>query len=202
MQRMCNIHDDRHVFLIMRSIFVLSFLIIGLVAFSQSDKVKFEKYLEKYTDGKQLSKDSWMITLEEDTVSLSEYSGKWVLIDYWSVTCRPCIKEFPALNQYTKEHGIEDLEVIAISVDEDMDRWLKLSPKRNLSFPSYYVTRSIENDLFGLNLSLVQDGAVYNLSTTLPRYALVGPDGVIVENEILHKPSDSQFAKYISSLMK
>ncbi|MEQ9468923.1 MAG: TlpA disulfide reductase family protein [Ekhidna sp.] len=183
----------------MRAFIIVSLLlVVGASAFSQAGKERFEKY----SDGKQLSSDSWMITLEGDTVFFSKYQGKWVLIDYWSVTCKPCIKELPALNQYAQENSIENLEIIGVSVDPTMERWVKLSPKRNLSFPSYFAGRSVDNDLFGLNLSLVQDGETFTLSTTLPRYTLVGPDGVIKENEIELKPSDPEFAKYISSMIK
>lgn len=179
-------------------VFVLS--VLG--AHAQGSKQELEGYLSKFQEGKSLDAASWMISFEGDTVPFADYRGKWVLIDYWSVGCRPCLKELPALSEFSENNDIPNLEVVAVSVEPDQSRWEKLSPKKVLRLPNLYAGKSIENDVFGLNLSLMQENETFNLITTLPRYSLIDPNGVIVKKELEVKPSSSEFAGYIRTLIE
>lgn len=53
---------------------------------------------------------------------LSEHRGKLLVINFWSITCPPCVEEMPTLE--TLAHIVEDwgdVEVVAISGDDDWD---------------------------------------------------------------------------------
>ncbi len=51
------------------------------------------------------------------THHLSDYKGKWLLINYWATWCPPCLEEIPDLvNLYDARHA-KDLMVIGVSVD-------------------------------------------------------------------------------------
>jgi len=53
-------------------------------------------------------------------VSLSDYRGKWVIVNYWATWCPPCKEEIPELIQFHDEHK-DDLAVV-LGVDlEDID---------------------------------------------------------------------------------
>ena len=59
-------------------------------------------------------------------VSLSDFRGKWVLLDFWYVDCPWCRKLTPHLiNIYRDWKETRDFEIISISVDKpkDYDRW-------------------------------------------------------------------------------
>lgn len=182
---------------------VLSLVVILFSGFTQAQTVdsKLQDFVEKYKNGTTVSSDSWMIDMDGDTVSIKDYSGKWLLIDYWSISCRPCLKDLPSLAEFAKNHDLGNLEVIALSVDPEKERWKKVSPKRVSSLPNYYAGRDIENDLFGLNLSLVEGEESSQLVTTLPMYSLIDPNGVIRKKKLEVKPSDPNFSSYISSLI-
>ena len=53
----------------------------------------------------------------ENTISLSNYRGKVVLLNLWWSQCPPCIQETPALIQL--HHDRPDIAILAVSIDED-----------------------------------------------------------------------------------
>lgn len=65
---------------------------------------------------------------EGEMVSLSDFLGKWVLLDFWYVDCPWCRKLSPHLiTIYNDWKETRDFEIISISVDKpkDYDRWLE-----------------------------------------------------------------------------
>ena len=54
-------------------------------------------------------------TFDGDPLSLSDYSDKWVLLNFWATWCAPCRKEMPMLSELQTEFGGEDFEVVTIA---------------------------------------------------------------------------------------
>lgn len=50
-------------------------------------------------------------------IRLSDYQGKWVIINYWANWCKPCLKEMPALNQIYQSNK-NKLVVLGVSFDK------------------------------------------------------------------------------------
>jgi len=50
-------------------------------------------------------------------VTLGDYKGRGVVLNFWATWCPPCIKELPALAQLRKTLADDGIEVIALSVD-------------------------------------------------------------------------------------
>ena len=67
-------------------------------------------------------------------VSLSEFKGKVVLLDFWASWCGPCRHNNPRLVKlYNKYHG-KGLEIYGVSLDEDMKSWKKAVHNDKLSW--------------------------------------------------------------------
>ncbi|MCE0506379.1 MULTISPECIES: TlpA family protein disulfide reductase [unclassified Roseivivax] len=54
-------------------------------------------------------------SFEGAALNLSDYEGKWVLVNFWATWCAPCRKEMPALAELQDELGGEDFEVVTIA---------------------------------------------------------------------------------------
>ena len=48
---------------------------------------------------------------------LSDYRGKWVLVNFWATWCAPCLEEIPDLIALHKAHKDKDLVVIGVALD-------------------------------------------------------------------------------------
>ncbi len=46
---------------------------------------------------------------------LSDYEGKYVLVNFWATWCAPCRKEMPMLSALQEEYGGEEFEVLTIA---------------------------------------------------------------------------------------
>ncbi len=53
--------------------------------------------------------------MQGKTLHLSDYRGKWVLVNFWATWCPPCRKEIPELINLQNSH--KDLVVIGIALD-------------------------------------------------------------------------------------
>jgi thiol-disulfide isomerase/thioredoxin len=54
-------------------------------------------------------------TFDGEPVSLSDYSDKWVLLNFWATWCAPCRKEMPMLSELQTEFGGEDFAVVTVA---------------------------------------------------------------------------------------
>lgn len=63
--------------------------------------------------------DFELIDENGETVRLSDYRGKVVLLNIWATWCPPCREEVPALVRLQEEYGADGLQIIGVSIDEN-----------------------------------------------------------------------------------
>ncbi len=68
-----------------------------------------------------------------DLITLSNFKGKYVLLDFWASWCIPCRKEIPELKKiYHSIHG-KDFEIIMISIDRNETDWKRAIKKDKIT---------------------------------------------------------------------
>ena len=72
-------------------------------------------------------------SLDGDEVSLSDYKGKKILVNFWATWCPPCKNEMPAIQKFSEE-ATEDLVVIAVNIDPENDV-VAFANEHKLTFP-------------------------------------------------------------------
>lgn len=60
--------------------------------------------------------------MEGRKVSLEDYKGKAVLINFWATWCAPCKLEMPWFVELHKQYAPEGFEILGVSEDEPRDR--------------------------------------------------------------------------------
>ena len=58
--------------------------------------------------------------IKGNIVKLNNLRGKFVLLDFWASWCAPCIQEMPIINEIYKHYSSEKLEIISISLDDNL----------------------------------------------------------------------------------
>jgi thiol-disulfide isomerase/thioredoxin len=63
------------------------------------------------------------ITLQGDTITLENYQGKYVLLNFWSPSCTACWELFPPFKSLYNQYHDKGLEIINVNLDDDNAAW-------------------------------------------------------------------------------
>jgi len=66
-------------------------------------------------------------------IRLADLRGKVVVVNFWATWCPPCVEELPSLDRFARTYGPRGVEVVAISVDDDVKLYRDFLQARNLS---------------------------------------------------------------------
>ena len=107
------------------------------------------------------------VTPDNKSISLSDYRGKFVLLDFWASWCRPCRKLSGKLIKIYDEFHQKGLEIIGIANDiSNEDKW-----KNAINDDGISIWPQI------LDQNIYPKYAVYSLPTLI----LIDPNGKIIE---------------------
>lgn len=68
------------------------------------------------------------------TVSLPNFGGKILVLNFWASWCPPCVEETPSLSQFATQYKDKGVVVLAVSVDRDANAYQKFLAKYKPSF--------------------------------------------------------------------
>jgi len=110
-------------------------------------------------------------TIDGRQLDLAAYRGKYVLLDFWSTTCGPCLAGLPDLKSVYTSFSRDDFEIVGIAQDDS--KWLgQFVSDNGIEWPQITQNRS-------------EDGAADILDayrvTGIPAYFLIDPEGRVVD---------------------
>ncbi len=68
-------------------------------------------------------------------VHLADYRGKLVLLNFWATWCAPCRKEMPLFSEWQRDYRAQGLQIIGISMDDDIASVKQLLAQRPVRYP-------------------------------------------------------------------
>jgi len=105
--------------------YLASFILITLTFFTTSAIA--EKSAPDFT-----------LPLDQGSISLSQFRGKVVYVDFWASWCVPCKKSFPWMNTMEREYGNKGLKIITINLDKKKSEVAKFLGRYPASFAVAY----------------------------------------------------------------
>lgn len=107
--------------------------------------------------------DADMWDLDGNLQRLENFKGKYILLDFWSAGCGPCIMSMPEMKEVSETYK-DKLTVVSISSDSK-EVWEKISKEKNITWVNL-------NDFKGEN------GIKLNYGVKgIPHYVMIAPDG-------------------------
>ena len=113
-------------------------------------------------------------------VSLRDFRGQYVLLDFWASWCKPCRAENPALVATYQQFKARRFTVLSVSLDQDRGNWEKAIAADGLKWTHVSDLKVLQNEVvrrYGI--------------TGVPQNLLIGPDGRILALN-LHETALSQ----------
>jgi len=72
--------------------------------------------------------------IDGSTVTLSDFKGKPVIINFWATWCGPCVKEMPAFERLKENYG-DEIGILAVNCGEDADTIKDFADANGYTFP-------------------------------------------------------------------
>lgn len=115
-----------------------------------------------------IAPDFTLKNLKGEPVSLAQFRGKVVFLNFWASWCPPCREEMPSMERLNEVFGSSDFVMLAVNVEDDGPRsvpgWLKENP---YTFPILFDPQGQEKMRYGV--------------TAIPETFLIDKKGVVVD---------------------
>lgn len=155
------------------SVFALLFAMVAQTFAQQSAETDMFQYRPKLKIGEKAPNFSLPVYNDKKKVSLSDYKGKYVLVDFWASWCGDCRREMPIMEEALKKYAGK-IEVLSVSFDKQKDALAKYLKEHPVKYP-------VLCDYSAWKESSVTKA--YQLGW-IPTFYIVAPDGTIAGSGI------------------
>lgn len=119
-----------------------------------------------------------LTSLDGKKVSLADYKGRPVLVNFWATWCGPCKVEMPWFEEFRKQYSAQGFEILGLTDDADAgkDVITKVAQKSGVTYPILLADGKVQTAYGGLDV--------------LPMSFYIDRNGVIVEQTAGLGPKD------------
>lgn len=132
------------------------------------------------------AKNFTLDTPDGSKISLSDYKGKYTLIDFWASWCGPCRKENPALVKVYQKYKTKNFDILGVSLDDNLEKWKNAIETDKLEWKHVSDLKGWEN----------QVAMMYNVES-IPSSYLLDTEGKIIAKSIRSEELDMLLKKIL-----
>lgn len=159
----------------------------SLAAYASQLKVQLaSNNPDNYALLNQKAPDLTMETPDGKEMKISDFKGKYVLVDFWASWCGPCRAENPNVVQAYNQYKDKNFTILGVSLDKDKDAWLKAIKDDHLSW----------NHMSDLNYWNSAAVKAYQFSG-IPFNVLIDPTGKIIANNLRGEDLSNKLAELL-----
>lgn len=78
-----------------------------------------------------------LVNSKGERVSMEQYRGKVIFINFWATWCPPCIAEMPGINAMYNDIDQDKIEVLMVSLDRQFEKAIQYKNKNKFNFEVY-----------------------------------------------------------------
>jgi peroxiredoxin len=148
-----------------KRILIYGIVALGLLGLYLAGRRTAQK--PKLSASGNLAPDFSVTAIDGKTISLADYKGKVVLLDFWATWCAPCRTEIPHFVDMQNKYGSEGFQVIGISMDDDAKPVREFSQQYKLNYPVAVGDDKLAERYGGVlglpvNFIIDRDGRIYS----------------------------------------
>ncbi len=130
---------------------------------------KQQEALDVIEEGKT-APDFTLTDNDGNEVSLEDFQGKYVFLDFWASWCRPCREESPNLVKAYEQYGGDNFEIVGVSLDKTSEPWLKAVEDDNMTWTQLHDPEGTVANEYGVQ--------------SIPFTLLLDKEGVIIDKNL------------------
>lgn len=131
-------------------------------------------YAQKLLKPGTVAPDFILPMMNNYKVQLSEFKGKYVLLDFWATWCPDCRKDIPAVKELYDKYGSK-VVFIGVSFDVDHNRWTKYVVDNGMKWRQVSELKKMRD---------AEISKAYGVEW-IPSMTLIGPDGKVVLSTVV-----------------
>jgi len=126
-------------------------------------------------------------TPDGESISLSDFQGKLVMLNFWSTRCGPCVVEMPHIQAVHEEWANQGLVVLAINISDNAATAQAFIESKGLTFPTLL---DPQMNVFG----------EYCLPQAIPITLFINTEGIIKARKVGAFQSPTEIESLLKSL--
>lgn len=133
-------------------------------------KTKYQEAANKWIQGKK-ALDFTTTDINGKQVKLSDFKGKYVLLDFWASWCAPCRKKAKELRAVADQLARKNIIMFSVSMDDKREQWEKATKEDHIDWINTGELKKFKDNKIASDYKVTQ----------LPTLFLLDPDGVIIK---------------------